>query len=77
MWAPDQSAINAAHGVPDDFTEDHWDWKILMVKGPHAPKTVSLRHSNWATLHQWKGVEPPFEHPGIRKARYLAMKTSA
>ncbi|WP_371823174.1 MULTISPECIES: hypothetical protein [Microvirga] len=61
----------------DDFTEGHWDWKILKVKGPHAPKTVSRRLFNWSTQHQWKGVEPPFEQPGIRKALYSAMKTSA
>ncbi len=77
MWDPDQRAIDAAHGMPDDVAEDHWDRKILKVKGPHAPKTVSRRLSNWSTLHQWKGVEPPFEHPRIRKALRLAMKASA
>ena len=68
MWDPDQKTINPAHGMPDDIAEDLWDRKILKVKGPHAPKTVSRRLSNWSTLHQWKGVEPPFDHPGIRKA---------
>lgn len=77
MWDPDQRAIDAAHGMPNDVAEDHWDRKILKVKGPHAPKTVSRRLSNWSTLHQWKGVEPPFDHPGIRKALRLAMKASA
>jgi integrase len=28
-------------------------------------------------LHQWKGVEPPFAHPGVKKAVGLAMKASA
>jgi integrase len=77
MWDPDQRAIDAAHGMPDDVAEDHWDRKILKVKGPHAPKTVSRRLSNWSTLHQWKGVEPPFDHPSVRKALRLAMKASA
>jgi hypothetical protein len=77
MWDPDQRAIDAAHCMPDDVAEDHGDWKILKVKGTHAPKTVSRRLSNWSTLHQWKGVEPLFEHPGIRKALYSAMRTSA
>jgi hypothetical protein len=77
MWDPDQKAIDPAHGMPDDVTEDLWVRKILKVRGPHAPKTVSRRLSNWSTLHQWKGVEPPFDHPGIRKALRLAMKASA
>jgi integrase len=49
---------------------------LLRVQGPHAPKTVSRRLSHWSTLHQWKGAEPPFDHPGIRKALRLAMKAS-
>ena len=77
MWDPEQKAIDPAHGMPDDVAEDLWDRKILKVKGPHAPKTVSRRLSSWSTLHQWKGVEPPFDHPGIRKALRLAMKASA
>ena len=76
MWNPDQRAIDAAHGMPDEVAEDHWDRSILKVKGPYAPKTVSRRLSNWSTLHQWKGVEPRFEHTGIRKALRLAMKAS-
>ena len=56
--------------------EELWDRKILKVRGPHAPKTVSRRLANWSTLHQWKGVEPPFDHPGIKKALRLAMKAS-
>ena len=63
--------------MPDDAAEELWGRKILKVKGPHAPKTVSRRLSNWSTLHQWKGVEPPFDHLGIRKALRLAMKASA
>ena len=62
--------------MPEAVVEDLRDRKILKVRGPHAPKTVSRRLSNWATLHQWKGVEPPFDHPGIRKALRLAMKAS-
>jgi integrase len=37
---------------------------------------VSRRLSNWSTLHQWKGVEAPFDEPGIKKALRLAMKAS-
>ncbi len=76
MWDPDQRAIDAAHGMLDDVAEDHWDRSILKVKGPRALKTVSRRLSNWSTLHQWKGVEPRFEHHGIRKSLRLAMKAS-
>ena len=77
MWDPDQKAADPAHGMPDAVIQELWDRKILKVRGPHAPKTVSRRLSNWSTLHQWKGVEPPFDHPGIRKALRLAMKASA
>jgi integrase len=77
MWDPDQKAIDPSHGMPDDVAEDLCNRKILKVRGPHAPKTVSRRLSNWSTLHQWKSVEPPFDHPGIRKALRLAMKASA
>jgi hypothetical protein len=77
MWDPDQRAIDPAHGMPDDVAEDLWDRKILKVKGPHARKTVSRRLPNWSTLHQWKGVDAPFEHPGIRKALRLAMQAFA
>jgi integrase len=76
MWDPDQKAIDPAHGMPGEVAEHLWDRKILKVRGPHAPKTVSRRLSNWSTLHQWKGVDAPFEHPGIRKALRLAMKAS-
>jgi integrase len=76
LWDPDQKTIDPAHGMPDDVVEDLWARKILKVRGPHAPKTVSRRLSHWSTLHQWKGVEPPFDHPGIRKALRLAMKAS-
>jgi integrase len=37
---------------------------------------VSRRLSNWSTLHQWKGVQAPFDDPGIKKALRLAMKAS-
>ena len=76
LWDPEQKAVDPAHGMPDAVIEELWDRKILKVRGPHAPKTVSRRLANWSTLHQWKGVEPPFDHPGIRKALRLAMKAS-
>src|SRR4051794_34949813 len=76
MWDPDQKAINPAHGMPEDVMEELRQRKALKVGGPHAPKTVSRRLSNWSTLHQWKGVEAPFDYPGIRKAVRLAMKAS-
>jgi hypothetical protein len=63
MWDADHKAIDPAHGIPDGGAEDLWDRKILKVRGPHAPKTVSRRLSNWSTLHQWKGVDAPIEHP--------------
>jgi hypothetical protein len=77
LWDPDQKVADPAHGMPEDLIQQLSDRKILKVRGPHAPKTVSRRLSNWSTLHQWKGVEPPFDHPGIRKALRLAMKASA
>ncbi len=76
MWDPDQKAVDPAHGMPEDVVDELRQRKILKVSGPHAPKTVSRRLSNWSTLHQWKGVEAPFNHPGIRKALRLAMKAS-
>jgi integrase len=76
MWDVDQKAVDSAHGMPEDVMEELRRRKILKVNGPHAPKTVSRRLSNWSTLHQWKGVDAPFDHPGIRKAIRLAMKAS-
>jgi integrase len=76
MWDPDQKAVDPAHGMPGDVIEELRQRKILKVNGPHAPKTVSRRLSNWSTLHQWKGVDAPFDHPGIKKAVRLAMKAS-
>ncbi|QRM35126.1 site-specific integrase [Microvirga sp. VF16] len=76
LWDPDQKAVDPTHGMPDDVIEELWDRKILKIRGPHAPKTVSRRLSNWSTLHQWKGVEGPFDDPGIKKAVRLAMKAS-
>ena len=76
LWDPDQRVIDPTHGMPEAVVEDLRERKILKAQGPHAPKTVSRRLSNWATLHQWKGVEPPFDHPGIKKALRLAMKAS-
>ena len=58
--------------MPEAVVEDLRARRILKAQGPHAPKTVSRRLSNWATLHQWKSVEPPFDHPGIKKALRLA-----
>jgi hypothetical protein len=66
MWDPDQKAVDPAHGMPGDVIEELRQRKILKVNGPHAPKTVSRRLSNWSTLHQWKGVDTPFDHPGIK-----------
>jgi integrase len=76
LWDPDQKTIDPAHGMPEEVMDELRQRKILKVNGPHAPKTVSRRLSNWSTLHQWKGVEAPFDHPGIRKAVRLAMKAS-
>ena len=52
LWDPDQKALDPDHGMPESVIDDLWDRKILKVRGPHAPKTVSRRLSNWATLHQ-------------------------
>jgi integrase len=76
MWDADQKSVDPAHGMPNEVIEELRDRKILRVRGPHAPKTVSRRLSNWSTLHQWKGVEAPFDNPGIKKALRLAMKAS-
>jgi integrase len=76
LWDPEQKAIDPGHGMPDAVIDALWDRKILEVRGPHAPKTVSRRLANWSSLHQWKGVEGRFDDTGVRKAIRLAMKAS-
>ncbi|MFC5485627.1 tyrosine-type recombinase/integrase [Microvirga aerilata] len=76
MWDPDWKAADPTYGMPVDAVEELWDRKILNVKGPHAPKTASRWLANWSTLHQWKGVQRPFNEPGIRKALRLVMRAS-
>ncbi|WP_338105677.1 hypothetical protein [Microvirga tunisiensis] len=77
LWDPDQKAIDPAHGTPDAVMEELRQCKVLKVDGPNAPKTShGVCPTNWSTLHQWKVVEAPFDHPGSRKAVRLAMKAS-
>jgi integrase len=76
MWGPDQKAVDPAHRMTSYVIEELRQRKILQVNGPHAHKTVYRRLSNWSTLHQWKGVDAPFDHPGIKKVGRLAMRAS-
>jgi integrase len=60
-----------------DVIEDLWERKVLKVRGPDAPETISWRLSKGSTLHQWKGTDAPFDDPGIEKALRLTMRASA
>jgi hypothetical protein len=55
---PDQKVANPAHDMPDDMIKAFWGHGNLKARGPHAPKTVLRRLSNWSTLHQWKRSKP-------------------
>jgi hypothetical protein len=76
MWDLDQKAADLAHDMLDDVIEELWGQGILKARGPHAPKSVSLRVSNWSTLHKWEGIEGQYDEPSVKKAVLLAMKVS-